>query len=135
MIWKSFLLSALVLASSRPPTLTAVESSSSEVQRRTEEPCWDSVREFKNTNPGRHKPIRLPMDLENAPVSHSPVVVKLCISESGRVARALLVQSSGNADVDRFYVKELSARTFIPLQKHSKKVRSVLRVTISVYVK
>jgi outer membrane biosynthesis protein TonB len=97
--------------------------------------CWPGEREIKNPNPASRRPTRLPPELVDAKVQRSVVLLKACISESGDVPRVIVVQSSGNADVDGYYKAELSKWRFAPAERDKKKIRSVVDVAISLYIK
>ena len=97
--------------------------------------CWPGGREIQNPNPGRHRPGRLPLELANAKVQRSVMLLKVCISETGDVPRVLVLESSGNPDVDKYYTTQLMKWTFTPVERANKKVPSVIRVAITLYVK
>jgi len=63
------------------------------------------------------------------------MLLKVCIADTGEVSRVLVIRSSGNADVDSYYTRELSKWTFTPVEREKKKVRSVVPVTVTLYVK
>ena len=96
--------------------------------------CWPGEPEIQNRSAGRpRRPIHLPAELANATVRvGSVVLLKLCVAERGEVARVLTIKSSGNAAVDDFYSKELSKRTFTPVERERRKVRSVVSVAITI---
>ena|SRR5260221_4672396 len=99
------------------------------------ESCWPGGVELVNRNPGTHKPVRLPTRLSNATVSHTPLRLKLCISEKGQVQRAMVTESSGNVAIDDFYQAAVSTRTYPPPKRDGKAVRSVVRMTVNLYIK
>ena len=77
----------------------------------------------------------MPPELANAQVRRSVMFLKLCVSETGEVARLLVLESSGNPDVDKYYSTQLSKWTFTPAERDKRKVRSVVPVTVTLYIK
>jgi outer membrane biosynthesis protein TonB len=63
------------------------------------------------------------------------MLLKVCISETGDVPRVLVLESSGNPDVDKYYTAELMKWTFTPVERANKKVPSVIPVAVTLYVK
>ena len=107
----------------------------SAVQKKQAESCWPGEIEIQNPKPGKHRPSRLPPELANARVRRSVMLLKLCVSQVGDVARVLVLESSGNPDVDKDDTTELSKWTFTPPERDKRKVRSVVPVTVTLYVK
>ena len=109
----------------------------SDARKQEQVTCWPGEPEIQNRSTGKpRRPIGLPAELANATVRvGSVVLLKLCVTDSGEVARALTIKSSGNAGVDDFYSKELSKRTFTPVEREGRKVRSVVSVAITIDVK
>lgn len=97
--------------------------------------CWPGEPEIQNPKPSKHRPSRLPPELANAKVQRSVMLLKLCVSEAGDVARVLVLKSSGNPDVDKHYTTELSKWTVAPAERDNNRVRSVVPVTVTLYIK
>ncbi len=91
--------------------------------------CWSGVTELKNRDHARRPVPRLPVKLTTAPVLRRAVSLKLCVDESGGVTRALVLASSGNADVDTFYREAVLTWKFKPLKRDGKYIPSVASVT------
>jgi hypothetical protein len=68
-------------------------------------------------------------------VRRSVIILKLCVSETGEVARVLVLESWGNADVDKYFTTELSRWTFTPAEREQGSVRSLVPVTVTSYIK
>jgi hypothetical protein len=117
------------------PMLVAGPQSQGKVQQKELASCWPGGQETQNPNSRKHRPSRLPPALAKARVQRSVMLLKLCISERGDVARVLVLESSGNPDVDNYYSTELSKWTFTPAQRDNKKVPTVSSVAITLYVK
>jgi TonB family protein len=111
------------------------EAAQQKAQKKETVSCWPGEPEIQNANPGKHRPGRLPPELANAKVQRSAVLLKLCIAETGDVARVLVLESSGHPDVDKHFTTELSKWTFAPAERDKKRVRSVLPVTILLHPK
>jgi len=97
--------------------------------------CWPGEAEIQNSNIGSRRTPRLPPELADEKVQRSVMSLKLCVSETGEVARVLLLRSSGNAKVDTYYTTELSKWTFKPAEKDKRSIHSVVPVTVTLYVK
>ena len=97
--------------------------------------CWPGAPEIQDPNPGKHRPSRLPPQLANARVRSPGMLLRLCVSEAGQVARVLVLESSGNPDVDKYYTTELSKWRFPPAEQDGRRVRSVVPVTVNLSVK
>jgi hypothetical protein len=106
-----------------------------ETQKKAYPGCWPGEPEIENPNPGKHQAVRLPPELVNVKVQRSVLLLKLCVSETGDVARVLVLESSGNTDVDKHYATELSTWTFAPAERDKKRIRSVVPVAITLHIK
>mgnify|MGYP003353598692 CR=1 FL=1 len=93
-----------------------------------EERCWGKGPELANADgrPRRFRP--LPTSLARHPVTRQSVVLKLCVDRAGGVARALMVTSSGDKEVDQFFQNQALRWEFRPLVKDGNQVSSVVRV-------
>ncbi len=133
----NFLMLLVVLTGigTAPDFTSSYDQKLGNAEKKEETACWHGEPETQNQNVGKRRPTRLPPDLANAKVRRSVVLLKLCISETGDVARVIVLRSSGNADIDRFYCKELQKWTFTPVLRNNKKARSVLPVTVTLYLK
>ena len=130
------LLIVLAVALSASVGLLALQERRPKAEQKKESvSCWPGEPEIQNPNPGKHRPGRLPPELAKAKVQRSVMLLKLCVSETGEVARVLVLESSGNADVDKHYTAELSKWSFAPAVRDKKRVRSVVPVTITLYIK
>lgn len=130
------LLIVLGVALKAPADLLALQGQKPKAAQKKEAvSCWPGEPEIQNPNPGKHRPSRLPAELANAKVQRSVILLKVCVSETGDVARVLVLESSGNPDVDKHYTTELSKWTFKPAERDKKKVRSVVPVTVTLYIK
>ena len=102
--------------------------------QRAEKPeprCWTEAKEIQNAGrKGRQAP-PLPDRFNGADVRQTAVVLKLCVDSDGRVARTIVLVSSGNDAVDDFYREELSKWTFDPPIRRGKRVVSVSTVAIN----
>jgi hypothetical protein len=107
----------------------------SDAKKEEQAMCWPGEPEIQNANPGKHRPSRLPRGLAKEKVKRSVILLKLCVSDTGNVARVLVLRSSGNAAVDDYYVKDLSSWTFTPVEHDKRNVRSVVPVTVTLYMK
>ena len=92
--------------------------------------CWPDEPEIQNTNPAKHRPNRLPPEFANEKVQRSGMLFTLCVSETGDVARVLVLKSSGNPDIDNHFTAQLSNWIFPPAERDRKRVRSVVSVTV-----
>jgi TonB family protein len=97
--------------------------------------CWPGEAEIQNPHIGSRRTPLLPPELADEKVQRSVMSLKLCVSETGEVARVLLLRSSGNAKVDTYYTTELSKWTFKPAEREKRSIRSVVPVTVTLYVK
>lgn len=97
--------------------------------------CWSGEHEVKNTNPVNHRPTKLPSEFASEPTQRSALLFKLCVSENGDVPRVIVLQSSGNANVDKYYTNEMSSWKVRPARKDNRNVRSVVTVAVTLYVK
>lgn len=130
------LLIVLAVALSAPADLAALQRQKPKAAQKKEAvSCWPGEPEIQSPSPGKHRPSRLPPELSNAKVQRSVMLLKVCVSEAGDVARVLVLESSGNPDVDKYYTTELSKWTFTPAERDRKKVRSVLSVAVTLYIK
>jgi TonB family protein len=130
------LLTMLAIALSTPVDLLALQGDKPKTpQKKQVESCWLGEPEIQNPNPGKRRPSHLPPELANVRVQRSVMLLKLCLSKSGEVARVLVLESSGNPDVDKYYTTELSTWSFVPVERNKKKVRSVVPVTVTLYLK
>ena len=93
------------------------------------ERCWPGV-EAQNPDIKGRKPPILPADLADA-VTANIAMLKLCVDESGKVARVLVLRSSGSRKVDAFFQKELSKWIFRPVTRDGKPAESVANVAIA----
>jgi len=130
----------LAMALSGPVDLLACQAhkpkaTQKNAQKKETVSCWPGEPEIQNPNPSKHRPSRLPPELANAKVQRSVMLLKLCVSETGDVTRVLVLESSGNLEVDKHYTTELSKWTFAPAERDKKRVRSVVPVTVTLYVK
>jgi hypothetical protein len=91
--------------------------------------CWEDGEEIENPDSRDRPPIVLPERLWKEPVRVPAIRIKLCIAPSGKVARVIQLESSGNDRVDQHYRAEWSKRTFKPLMRNGGAVRSVATVT------
>jgi hypothetical protein len=97
--------------------------------------CWPGEHEIQNPNVRSRRPPRLPVELANEKVQRSVLSFRLCIADAGSVARVLVILSSGNKKIDKYYTTELSNWTFMPAERENRKVPSVLPVTVNLYLK
>jgi hypothetical protein len=87
--------------------------------------CWPEQPEIGNPNPPKPgQPLSPPR--KNAKTRLSMLDLKLCVNEEGKVVRVIVLKSSGDRDVDRYYVREMLKRTFAPVEREGKKVRTVV---------
>jgi TonB family protein len=94
--------------------------------------CWaGSGVETKNTDGAGRKAPPLPERFENAKVRRTAVVLKLCVDASGKVARTVVVTSSGNTDVDSFYRAAVAGWTFKPATQDGVAVPSVFTIAVN----
>jgi hypothetical protein len=93
--------------------------------------CWNAADEVENSRQVSGQPPRLPEDLRRERVSHSVVTFRLCISEEGKVVRALTTRSSGNGRVDRFFQENLLTWRYEPRVVDGTRRPSVAFVTIT----
>jgi TonB family protein len=94
--------------------------------------CWaGSGEETKNTDGAGRKAPPLPERFENAKVLRTAVVLKLCVDESGKVAKTLVVTSSGNTDVDSFYREAVAGWIFKPAKRGGVVVPSVFTMAVN----
>ena len=128
-------LALLVLAFGPTCTSAADGQTTSHAKKKEQMNCWPGEPEIQNPNTGKRRPPRLPPTLVNAKTERSVILLKLCVSDTGEVARVLLLDSSGNADVDNHYTKALSTWTFTPVEREKRKVRSVVSVAVTLYLK
>ena len=97
------------------------------------EMCWAGDAEIPNLTTGKHKVPTLPNELANAEVKQSTVLLKVCIGEKGDISRVLVLGSSGNSEVDNYFIKEISKWPFKPMRRANANIRSVLTVAIIVH--
>jgi hypothetical protein len=94
------------------------------------EACWKGHAETRNTMPPLpHNPIVLPPNLADLKVDHRSVLLKLCLEPSGTVERVVVMKTSGNQEIDGYFVKEVAQLRFPPLRKNGLGVRSVVSVS------
>ncbi len=130
------LLTVLALALGSPADVLATEvQKPRSAKKPVQSSCWPGEQEIRNPNIGKHRPSGLPPELADAKVRRSVMLLKLCVSHTGEVARVLVLESSGNADVDKYYTTELSKWTFKAAEREKRKVRSVVPVTVTLYIK
>jgi TonB family protein len=129
------LLTVLAFAVGSSAHVTALGAQKASDAKKKEQVCWPGEPEIQNPNPGKHRPSRLPPEFANAKVQRSVMLLKLCVSETGDVARVLVLQSSGNPDVDKYYMTELSKWTFTPAERERRRVRSFVPVAVTLYIK
>lgn len=103
-------------------------------QTKEQAQCWPGG-EVKNPGVSARKPPPLPERLSGAVIQRSLVSLKLCIDSVGKVDRTMILNSSGNKDVDAFYVSELSKWAFKPAYRERVPVPSVVVVAITLYVR
>ena len=94
------------------------------------ERCWPGI-EAQNPDIKGRKPPILPRDLERASVNSPTAVLKLCVNDSGKVARVLTLRSTGNRKVDTFFERELAKWTFKPMTRDGQPAESVATIGIS----
>jgi TonB family protein len=94
------------------------------------ETCWGSSKEVKNRDRTRRIPPPLPAKLASVKVQRTTVLLKLCIDTSGRVARTLVVVSSGSKDVDEYYRSAVAKWTFEPAVSEGERVKSVFLLSV-----
>jgi outer membrane biosynthesis protein TonB len=58
-----------------------------------------------------------------------PLLLKLCIDSTGRVARVLTIRSSGNTAVDNLFADSFAKRRFKPVVKDGAAVPSAMSVS------
>jgi len=137
---RAVLLMVLAVALSGPVDLLARQAQTPKAgqknaQKKETVSCGPGEPEIQNPNPSKHRPSRLPLELANEKVQRSVMLLKLCVSETGDVTRVLVLESSGNRGVDKHYTTELSKWTFAPAERDKKRVRSVVPVTVTLYIK
>jgi hypothetical protein len=54
----------------------------------------------------------------------------VCMRETGPVERVFVLKSTGNVDIDNYFVEEISKRTFKPLKRPNASVRSLADVAV-----
>jgi TonB family protein len=119
-----------VLALGNPTALAG--QTPSDARKQEQVTCWPGEPEIQNRSTSKPRtPIHLPPELAKAIVRGS-VILKLCVTDRGEVERVLTLKSSGNAAVDDHYTKELSKRTFTPIERDKRKLRSVVTVAITI---
>jgi len=111
------------------------QTRSRDTKRSQRNACWPGEAEIQNPNTGSRRAPRLPPELADEKVQRSVMSLKLCVSETGEVARVLLLRSSGSAKIDTYYTTELSKWTFKPAEREKRSVHSVVPVTVTLYVK
>lgn len=92
------------------------------------ERCWKDGEEIENPDSRSRPPIVLPEYLWKEAVRMPAIRIKLCIDPSGKVARVIQLESSGNDKVDDYYRTEWSKRSFKPVMRNGQAVRSVATV-------
>jgi outer membrane biosynthesis protein TonB len=122
-----FLVAVLIAMSGAIPN-AASNQQQAEQKNSTAQMCWAD--EIRNPNPGAVKPPLLSPELASAEVRRTAVLLKVCIRETGQVDRVLVLKSTGNVDVDSYFVKEMSKRTFKPLRRANANVRSAAEVAV-----
>ena len=93
--------------------------------------CWKDVPEVRNAKGSGKQPPSLPDRFSGAKVLRTAILVKLCISDTGIVERSIVLSSSGNSDIDRFYDEELSDWVFMAPLVNGKPVKSVSVVAVN----
>jgi hypothetical protein len=96
------LLAILIAVSGAIPNVASSDQKEAERSKSIAQMC--SADEVRNPNPGTVKPTE--------------------------IARVLVLRSTGNADIDDYFVREISKRTFRPLRRANKNVRSVAEVAV-----
>lgn len=130
------LVTMLVLGVGTPIHVATLESQKSRDVKKKAQVCWPGGEpEIDNPNPGRHRPTRLPENLANAKVHRSVMLLKLCVADTGEVDRVLVLESSGNAEVDKYYTTEMSKWTFPPVERDKRPIRTVVPVSVTLYIK
>ena len=111
------------------------QRSSRRTDERSRPRCWTDEAEIENPDVKNRRPIRLPSELATAKTRRAIMLLKLCVSETGAVARVIVVESSGNLDVDDFYLKEFSKWVFKPVERRHRRIRTVATVAVTLYQK
>ena len=106
-----------------------------ETQRKAYPGCWPGEPEIENLNPARHRPNLLPPEHSNYLVKRTIMLLRLCVSETGEVSRVLMLESSGNPDIDNHFTTQVSKWTFPPAERDEKRVRSFVPVAITLHLK
>jgi TonB family protein len=73
----------------------------------------------------------LPSTLASATVKRRIVALKLCIDETGQVSRSIVVTSSGNRNIDRYYQDQVSRWTLKPVMQGQKPRGSVANISVT----
>lgn len=129
-MWKVALRNVVVSVMVCTPA-AAAEFDHGQATKETKEPrCWEG-KEERNTDSQRNAVPPLPDRFDGAAVSRTSVAIKLCIESDGGVSRALVLRSSGNPEVDAFYVDELRKWKFTPLKKRGRAIPSVRTTLVS----
>ena len=112
---------------------TLLSSHSSQAQRvspsRTPS-CWGDANDVKNSDTTKQIVPLLSPHLAAAKVSRRVVTLRLCIDGTGRVARSIVLVSSGNKAVDQFYRDAVGKRKYRPAESAGKAVPSAVDVSI-----
>jgi TonB family protein len=135
MTWLSILYSLMLLgAGCNHAVAQGFESDTqrrSQMNRQTPR-CWvGGGEETKNADGAARKAPPLPERFENANVRRTAVVLKLCVDVSGKVARTIVVTSSGNTEVDAFYRAAVAGWTFKPATRDGVAVPSVFTMAVN----
>jgi tetratricopeptide (TPR) repeat protein len=95
--------------------------------------CWDDDPEIENRSNGKRPLTALPKELNEATLTRSVMLLKLCVTERGDVARVLVLESSGNVRVDAHFTNAMMVWRFMPAERDKKKIRSVVPVAITLH--
>ena len=126
----------LVLVTAAMAILSIVESAAApgarqaSVKKITEARCWPGIDERLNADRRRRLLPRLPARLAREPVKQRAIALKLCVDENGKVARTIVVISTGNSKIDQFYRTAAEEWTFEPLRKQGSTAPSVVKKSL-----
>jgi TonB family protein len=96
--------------------------------------CWGTTPAIENNDRVEGKRLVLDKRFERVRLKSTRITAMLCIDETGRVQRVLILESSGNAELDCHVCQHYMKWRYRPAQAHGKATVSYSRVIIEFHI-